>query len=314
MKSLEKNGSIINLYSLPDMPHGRVEVFHVVPKNIQYSNTTFYCQPFNYRGLKESGLLVRDLNALAEGTKSSTVGVHYAGERSNSTRFAEGFSKEVKVTELQVAKAADIILAKKLLEAEKQIDTSSQTEYIGFSAGGPIAQLAALQDESQSKIVGLFNASCLDGRGAFRTTGRVLLHRGEALVRGPVDKRKDRIKYGEPEDTESLLEEKSRSRRDRLHRSFAESVALMRGQTHALIDSFPGTQYVIGNSYRDRIYPKNSLKKFLNARYFGENVSFVDLEWEDHVLGPNPSKRKDRLIFIGQKVKEARREGVIKNA
>lgn len=134
-----------------------------------------YESPYNASG---KGVLPRlrvDLEALAESQGEDpvrVVGLAYTGERNSNSKLvdpaAEGLPEGVKVTQMQLDKARDI------LAAMQDMITDTNAEIIGFSAGGPVAQIAAELGLSVDTI-GLFNATSLDNKGHLRTTGRTLL-------------------------------------------------------------------------------------------------------------------------------------------
>lgn len=88
--------------------------------------------------------------------------------------------------------------------------------------------------------------------------------------------------------------------------TLSESFALARAQTHELMIEDSNTQLIIGTSQKDRIYPKKKIKKFLQDKDIKPHVIFVDLDWDDHMLGSNFKKRYTRVFSIGEKMRQAR--------
>ncbi len=302
-----------------DYGRGDVQVVQVLPPEIaalpeaerKKTHLFIYCQPWYVTGGHELERLLDDLQALAKSTQGAepvrVIGVAYTGERiSNSSRIVDRLPEGVKVTQLQVDKARDIVAAVEDLDL---LEEGQKAEIIGYSAGGPVALLAAYYGVPIDTVGG-FNPASLDNKGYVRTAAGVIVESiANALWRTPKE-RTDLIKLLENKENGhpnryAYEGQESRSITDRAARSLSENIAVGRSKTHQLIRELPGVEHIIGKSKWDFIYPRRRTKKVLRE-VGASNITFVDLDWSGHHLESIPALRRERLGEIGQVMKNAR--------
>lgn len=312
----------VNVTEKKDYGHGDIQVLQVLPESLaqlspdelKKTRLLIYCQPWNVTGSHELEKLQDDLQALAKSRQGSepvrVVGIAYTGIRSsNSSKVVDaeemGLPDGVKVTQMQVDKANDVVAALKDLDL---ID-GKNAEIIGFSAGGPIAQLAETFG-LLADTVGLFNASSLDNKGYGQTAARVVLEGlANSLVRHPREYLDlEQLANNKAQGHESryrFTRKETRPLKDRISRSLSENIAVGRSRTHQLVGNSPETKYIIGQTKRDLVYPQRRIRNLLSNR----NVSYVSLEgWTGHHMGATPASRRERLGEIGKAMLNARQE------
>src|SRR4051794_37765208 len=101
--------------------------------------------------------------------------------------------------------------------------------------------------------------------------------------------------------------EDARSPWDRLKRSRVEHYSAYRSIAHPLMKESPETQFVVGNSEADKVYPRRRVRKVLRDAGV-QNVTFVDLGWNGHRLGGSKDllQRKERLTMMAKEMQLAR--------
>jgi hypothetical protein len=301
-REIERDGYRI-LVEKENFGHGDVDVVQVIPPELQNASPDelkkarkqFYVSGHSPSGKNDLPVLQDDLLALNKGREEGepviSVGISFSGVRVNSSRLVDDFPPGVKVTRLQSEKAQDMVSV-----ASGMID-GKNAELIGFSAGGPIVQIA-LELGLQADTVGLFNAGGLDDKGSYRTHSRVILEQASALLR---KKDGSGLKIEKPD--KSLHPD--RSLWDRFRRARKEQTSAGKGKTHLLPGMHPDTLHVVGDSEKDRTYPRRRIKKVLR-KTGAENITFVELDWIGHGLSTDPIIRGERLGTMSRAMQKAK--------
>jgi pimeloyl-ACP methyl ester carboxylesterase len=308
MSTPEKEGYTIQVTN-ENYGHGNVDVVMAVPPGMDEdafhrARKLIYVPGHSPSGKNELRRLRQDLLALAasrteasQGTEPVVaIGVSFTGERANNPQLVEGFPNGVKVSKVQLEKAQDIV------SATTGLIEGNNAELVGFSAGGPVAQIA-LELGLPADTVGLFNAGGLDNKDSYRTHARVMGEQVKAIARNSFDKSGDPKEEGT---TDSHWEEEySRSFWDRIRRARAEQTSAGRGRTHLLVGEHPEVNFVVGISKKDSIYPRRRVEKVFREMD-AQNVTFVDLDWIGHALSTDSAVRSERLGLIAQEMGKAR--------
>lgn len=296
-----------------DYGRGEVQLVQVLPDDIaslsdeerKKIRLLIYVQPYNPSGKHELAKLEEDLKILAESTQGAepvrVVGVAFTGSRDvNSGKLIDavsaGLPEGTRVTQLQRDKALDMVAA-----IQDLID-GNNAEIVGYSAGGPVAQLAHALGLPVDRV-GLFNTSGLDNKNYWRTAGRVLLESGKSLIMDPFFAARDLRRYGRKRKI-VFGEEPERSLIDRVGRSFGEHLSVGKAKTHQLVGASAETQFVIGNTRFDWLYPRRRIQKVL-TQVGAQNVSYVPLQsWGGHDMGWG--RRREKLSELGKVMMNAR--------
>lgn len=292
-----------------DFGRGKVTVIQVLPPSITVAEQPNARKQIFIPGYRPSWVnhpqeLEQDLVALAEinqelGRNIVQVGVAFTGDRKHSAELVSDLDPGVDVSVSQYEKAQDIVASvAELVEGDN-------AEVVAHSLGGVIA-LCAKDLGLRADTIGLFNSAGLYKGGK------------EDLILANIDERVKRPLHASFHKVKNLLERRKAQRAkpptgrailNRILESRVDNYAAYRSVVHPYLVGVEGTKVVIGNSEKDRLYSRESVRDILHNKGVlpADDISLVDLPWGSHSLGKQSSpQRKVRLTEIAKAMLEVK--------
>lgn len=293
-----------------DFGRGKVKIIQVLPSSISEAEQPTARKQIFIPGYRPSWVnqpqeLEQDLLALAEinqeiGRDVVQVGVAFTGDRKHSAELVPDLEPGIDVSVSQYEKAQDIVAA------VADLVPDGNAEIVAHSLGGVIA-LCAKDLGLQADSIGLFNSA-----GMYKGSKEdVVLANLNERIKTPLHASFHKVKTLLERRKERRVEKLTgRAILNRILESRVDNYAAYRSIIHPYLVSMEGTEVVLGNSEKDRLYSRERVRNLLHDKGVlpSDNIRLVDLPWGGHSLGKQGGpQRKERLTAVAKAMQNVSR-------